>query len=98
MATVSVLQEEDKKLNKFYGLTACMGRSFKDWWAAVPEDLKTKAKGNDDWNTYKPILNELNFVWVMLNQQGKFDLVPTGEEVLGWVGNGEIDAMRQIKK
>ncbi|MFQ5941697.1 MAG: hypothetical protein ACE5KA_08385 [Nitrososphaerales archaeon] len=75
-----------------------MGRSFKDWWATVPEDLRKKAQGNDDWNANKPILNELNFVWVMLNQTKKHNLMPSGEEVLSWVGNGEIDAMRQIKK
>lgn len=75
-----------------------MGRSFKDWWATVPEDLRTKAKGNDDWDTYKPILNELNFVIVMLNHSGKADMLPSGEELLSWVGNGEIDAMRQMKK
>ena len=55
-----------------------MGRSFKDWWATVPEDLRTKAKGNDDWDTYKPILNELNFVIVMLNHSGKSDMCPCG--------------------
>ena len=75
-----------------------MGRSFKDWWATFPEDLRTKAKGNDDWDTYKPILNELNFVIVMLNHSGKSDMCPSGEELLSWVGNGEIDAMRQMKK
>jgi hypothetical protein len=75
-----------------------MAKSFKDWWASVPEDLKRQAKGNDDWNTYKPILNEVNYVLVMLNMSGKHSMMPTGSELLSWVGNGEIDAIRQMKK
>jgi hypothetical protein len=75
-----------------------MGKSFKDWWASVPDDLKKQAKGNDDWNANKPILNEINFVLVMLNVAGKHNLMPSGSDLLSWVGNGEIDAMRQIKK
>ncbi len=74
-----------------------MARKFKDWWANVPDDLRNKAKGNDDWNKYKPILNEINFVLVMLSAQGKHSLMPSGEELLSWVGNGEIDAIRQMK-
>ncbi|MFQ5920675.1 MAG: hypothetical protein ACE5JV_01500 [Nitrososphaerales archaeon] len=75
-----------------------MARSFKDWWATIPDDLRSQAKGNDDWNANKPILNEINYVIVMLNVGGKHNLIPSGEELLSWVGNGEIDAMRQIKK
>ncbi len=75
-----------------------MGKSFKDWWASVPEEHKKKAKGNDDWNANKPILNEINYVLVMLNLEGKHNLMPSGSDLLSWVGNGEIDAMRQIKK
>jgi hypothetical protein len=75
-----------------------MAKSFKDWWATVPDDLRQKAKGNDDWNTYKPILNEVAYVLVMLNMSGKHSMMPTGAELLSWVGNGEIDAIRQMKK
>jgi hypothetical protein len=72
-----------------------MARSFKDWWNTVPEDLRKQAKGNDDWTKYKPLLNQINYVLVMLHLQGKHDLKPSGSELLSWVGNGEIDAIRQ---
>ncbi|MEM2856451.1 MAG: hypothetical protein QW416_05045 [Candidatus Nitrosocaldaceae archaeon] len=68
--------------------------TFKEWWAKVPEDLRKQAKGNDDWNKYKPLLNQINYVLVMLHLQGKHDLKPSGAELLSWVGNGEIDAIR----
>lgn len=71
-----------------------MVRSFKEWWATVPEDLKKKAKGNDDWTKYKPLLNQINYVLVMLHLQGKHNMKPSGEELLNWVAKGEIDAIR----
>ncbi|GIU71089.1 MAG: hypothetical protein KatS3mg003_0568 [Candidatus Nitrosocaldaceae archaeon] len=72
-----------------------MARSFNEWWSTVPEDLRNQAKGNDDWTKYKPLLNEINYVLVMLHLQGKHDMKPSGEELLNWVSNGEIDAIRQ---
>lgn len=71
-----------------------MVRSFKEWWATVPEDLKKQAKGNDDWTKYKPLLNQINYVLVMLHLQGKHNMKPSGEELLSWVAKGEIDAIR----
>jgi len=75
-----------------------MARSFKDWWATVPDDLKKQAQGNDDWNKFKPLLNEINFVLVMLHVGGKHNMKPSGEELLSWVGSGQIDAIRTSTK
>ncbi len=75
-----------------------MAKSFKDWWATVPEDLKKKAKGNDDWNTYKPLLNEINYVLMTFNTGGKHNMMPSLDDLQSWVKNGEVDVVRMMKK
>ncbi len=75
-----------------------MGKNFKDWWASVPEDLKKKAKGNDDWNTYKPLLNEINYVLMAFNTSGKHSMMPSHADLQSWIKGNEIDVVRMMKK
>jgi len=75
-----------------------MGKNFKDWWASVPEDLKKKAKGNDDWNAYKPLLNEINYVLMAFNTSGKHSMMPSHGDLQSWIKGGEIDVVRMMKK
>jgi hypothetical protein len=75
-----------------------MAKSFKDWWASVPEDLKKKVKGNDDWNNYKPLLNEINYVFMAFNTSGKHSMMPSHDDLSSWIKNGEIDVVRMMKK
>ena len=62
----------------------------------LPKDLREKVRRGDEGN--KPLLNQINWIWVhnMMNQKG--DLNPTSAELLDWVTSGQIEAMRQIKK
>jgi len=75
-----------------------MGKSFKDWWSTVPDDLRKKVKGNDDWNEYKPLLSEINYVLMSFNTGGKHNLMPTHDDLRAWIKNGEIDVVRMMKK
>ena len=75
-----------------------MGKSFKDWWATVPQDLQKKVKGNDDWNTYKPLLSEINYVFMAFNTSGKHSMMPSHDDLSSWIKNGEIDVVRMMKK
>ena len=35
-------------------------RTYEEWWATVPEDLKSKTRKGDESN--KPLLNQVNYV------------------------------------
>lgn len=70
-----------------------MVRSFEEWWATIPNDLKLKVRHGDEQN--KPLLNQINYVWVYNLMNKKPDLNPTSEELLMWVSTGQIDAMRK---
>jgi hypothetical protein len=73
-----------------------MGRTFEQWWSTIPKDLRDKVRRGDEGN--KPLLNQINWIWVhnMMNQKG--DLNPSSAELLDWVTSGQIEAMRQSKK
>ena len=36
-------------------------RTYEQWWATVPDDLKTKTRKGDENN--KPLLNQVNYVY-----------------------------------
>jgi hypothetical protein len=54
-----------------------MVRSFEEWWATVPEELKAKARKGDEAN--KVLLNQVNYVLLHLHLQGKHDTKPSHE-------------------
>ena len=73
-----------------------MGRTFEQWWNTIDPGLRKKVRSGDEAN--KPLLNQINWIWVhnMMNQKG--NLNPSAAELLDWVTSGQIDAMRQTKK
>lgn len=70
-----------------------MGRTFDQWWSSIPADLRSKVRAGDEGN--KPLLNQINWVWVKNLMDKRADLNPTAAELLDWVTSGQIDAMRK---
>ncbi len=70
-----------------------MGRSFQEWLNSQDQALVSKVRAGDEAN--KPLLNQLNFIWVKNMMDGKSDQNPTSAELLDWVTSGQIDAMRK---
>jgi len=69
-----------------------MGRSYHDWIAQQDQALVSKVRGGDEAN--KPLLNQINWIWIANLMNKKADLNPTSAELLDWVTSGQIDAMR----
>ncbi len=72
-----------------------MVRTFEEWWATVPQELKTKARKGDEDN--KVILNQVNYVLLHLHLQGKHDTKPSHDELKDWLHSGQVDTMRAKK-
>ncbi|MGQ0772401.1 MAG: hypothetical protein ACT4NT_06500 [Nitrososphaerota archaeon] len=70
-----------------------MGRTFDQWWSSIPADLRSKVRAGDEGN--KPLLNQINWVWVKNLMDKRADLNPSAAELLDWVTSGQIDAMRK---
>ena len=70
-----------------------MGRSFQDWLNSQDPALVAKVRAGDEAN--KPLLNQINWIWVANLMAQKADLNPSSAELLDWVTSGQIDAMRK---
>ena len=70
-----------------------MGRSFQEWLNQQDQALVAKTRAGDEAN--KPLLNQLNWIWVNNLMNQKADLNPSSAELLDWVTSGQIDAMRK---
>lgn len=70
-----------------------MGRSFQDWLATQDQAVVAKTRAGDEAN--KPLLNQINWIWVKNLMDKKPDLNPSAAELLDWVTSGQIDAMRK---
>ncbi len=70
-----------------------MRRTFDQWWSSIPADLRNKVRAGDEGN--KPLLNQINWVWVKNLMDKRADLNPSAAELLDWVTSGQIDAMRK---
>jgi hypothetical protein len=70
-------------------------RTYEDWWATVPEDLKSKTRKGDESN--KPLLNQVNYVLLHLHLAGKHDAKPSHEELKDWLHSGQVDVLRMNK-
>ena len=70
-----------------------MGRSFKDWLNSQDQAVVSKVRAGDEAN--KPLLNQINWIWVKNLMDKKAELNPTSAELLDWVKSGQIDAMRK---
>lgn len=69
-----------------------MGRSFQEWLNQQSPDLVSKVRAGDESN--KPLLNQINWIWVKNLMDKRADLNPSSAELLDWVTSGQIDAMR----
>jgi hypothetical protein len=67
-------------------------RTFLNWWATVPEDLKRKSRQGDEQST--PLLNQINYVLLHLHLAGKHDAKPSHEELKDWLHSGQVDVLR----
>ena len=70
-----------------------MGRSYAEWEGAQDKALVAKVRAGDEAN--KPLLNQVNWIWVQNLMNQKADLNPTSGELLDWVTSGQIEAMRK---
>lgn len=70
-----------------------MGRSFQEWLNTQDKNVVSKVRAGDESN--KPLLNQINWIWVKNLMDKRADLNPTSTELLDWVTSGQIDAMRK---
>ncbi len=70
-----------------------MGRSFQEWLNTQDKNVVSKVRAGDESN--KPLLNQINWIWVKNLMDKRADLNPTSAELLDWVTSGQIDAMRK---
>ncbi len=70
-----------------------MGRTYDEWIKSVDQTLVSKTRAGDEAN--KPLLNQLNWIWVNNLMNKKADLNPSSAELLDWVTSGQVDAMRK---
>ena len=70
-----------------------MGRTYAEWLASQVQALVAKTRAGDEAN--KPLLNQVNWIWVANLMAQKADLNPSSAELLDWVTSGQIDAMRK---
>ncbi len=70
-----------------------MGRSYDEWIKTQAQTLVAKTRKDDE--SYKPLLNQINWIWVANLMAKKAELNPTSAELLDWVTSGQIDAMRK---
>ncbi|RNJ77261.1 MAG: hypothetical protein EB829_06900 [Nitrosopumilus sp. H8] len=70
-----------------------MGRTFTEWLGQQDKALVDKTRAGDESN--KPLLNQINWIWVNNLMNKKADLNPSSAELLDWVTSGQIDAMRK---
>ena len=70
-----------------------MGRSFQEWLNEQDQAVVAKVRAGDEAN--KPLLNQINWIWVKNLMDKKAELNPSSAELLDWVTSGQIDAMRK---
>ncbi len=70
-----------------------MGRSYDEWIKSQDQAVVSKVRAGDEAN--KPLLNQINWIWVKNLMDKKAELNPTSAELLDWVTSGQIDAMRK---
>ena len=70
-----------------------MGRSYDEWLKQQDQALVAKVRAGDE--SQKPLLNQINWIWVANLMNQKADLNPSSAELLDWVTSGQTDAMRK---
>ena len=70
-----------------------MGRTYAEWEASQDKALVAKVRAGDEAN--KPLLNQVNWIWVQNLMNKKADLNHSSAELLDCVTSGQIEAMRK---
>ncbi len=70
-----------------------MGRTYEEWIKTQDQAVVAKTRKGDEAN--KPLLNQINWIWVKNLMDKKPELNPTSAELLDWVTSGQIVAMRK---
>ncbi len=70
-----------------------MGQSYDEWIKKQDQAVVAKVRAGDEAN--KPLLNQLNWIWVKNLLDKKPELNPSSAELLDWITSGQIDAMRK---
>ena len=70
-----------------------MGRTYDEWIKTQDQALVAKVRAGDESN--KPLLNQLNWIWVANLVGKKPELNPSSAELLDWVTSCQIEAMRK---
>ncbi len=70
-----------------------MGQSYDEWIKKQDQALVASVRKDDEAN--KPLLNQLNWIWVKNLLDKKPELNPSSAELLDWITSGQIDAMRK---
>ncbi len=70
-----------------------MGRTYDEWIKTQDQAVVAKVRKDDEAN--KPLLNQINWIWVNNLMNKKAELNPSSAELLDWVTSGQIDAMRK---
>ena len=70
-----------------------MGRTYAEWEKTQDQELVKKVRAGDEAN--KPLLNQVNWIWVKNLMDKKADLNQSAAELLDWVTSGQIEAMRK---
>ncbi len=70
-----------------------MGRSYQDWLNTQDQAVVAKVRAGDEAN--KPLLNQINWIWVKNLMDKKAELNPTSAELLDWITSKQVDAMRK---
>ena len=70
-----------------------MGRTYADCEKTQDADLVKKVRAGDEAN--KPLLNQVNWIWVQNLMNQKADLNTCAAELLDCVTYGQIEAMRK---
>ena len=61
-------------------------RSYDEWIKTQDQKLVAKVRAGDEAN--KPLLNQINWIWVANLMAQKAELNPTSAELLDWVTSG----------
>ena len=70
-----------------------MGRTYDEWIKTQDQALVAKTRAGDESN--KPLLNQINWIWVANLVAKKPEFNPSSAELLDWVTSGQIEAMRK---
>ena len=93
MANLKTTGKKSKAQSMGMHTEVLTGRTYAEWEATQDKALVAKVRAGDEAN--KPLLNQVNWIWVQNLMKKKADLNPSSAELLDWVTSGQIEAMRK---